>query len=69
MPNFEGLVIIVFEEMLFLLKDSEIAISIAKAFLLLLVIAKIVGPEPEIVKPSAPASRAAYFASTKPGIN
>ena len=41
----------------------------AKAFCLLLVIAKIVGPDPDIVNPSAPALRAASFTSTKPGMS
>ena len=52
-----------------LLNTVTIADSIFSAVFCELVIAKTVGPEPEIVIPWAPDSNAASFASGNPGIN
>ncbi len=52
----------------FLLNAVTIADSIFTAAFCELVMAKTVGPEPEIVIPWAPASRAASFASGNPGM-
>ena len=52
----------------FLLNAVTIADSIFTDAFCELVMAKTVGPEPEIVIPWAPASRAASFASGNPGM-
>ena len=51
-----------------LLNAATIAASIFTAVFCVLVMAKTVGPEPEIVIPWAPASKAASFASGNPGM-